>query len=592
MVSWTITVSGERVPANFGHIREELDGDEEAVFTLPNNPHFRALTASDNDVVFKFGGETIYEGLLTKAVYDDDKIKCIAHNKVYTAMDKKVITNTYHSSDSDGILADIAAEAPGVVAGLCPASNVSVRYDRANCLDAARHLAQSLNTNHWTTGGSSFNIGVRGSDKGTIPVLSLPRRTQDRGKKRDKVLIRGFDASGVSIYASAGDGSDIASFTERKASDVVTLKKLAQYKLNQLNKDTQGVKLTAHIMNAYDITPGDTITVNKAKLKLSGSYTIWKTTKYPTTVNIEIDKAEAVLEKLFEKTKGYEDFGIYSIGPFLASGEIPDGSITTPKIAPSAVTGPKIQADAIEAYHIAASEVQSPHIAATQIQTFHLSGELITTEKLTSDQIYGKDFRTSQNVGEGGGPAGIRLISEGIEAYSSGTTKTFWVSSADGKAYCAGGTVILDDVGITVHDGQYLLFRYGGTARGGFYPANTRLHMTSPVITQIHGDDGLELSAGGNRVRVLSNMVPNSDNDRILGSGSMRWKEVHSVHFYGSPHYADVYMSDLYCKRCGDRFKSGDKISFTVKRVINNEIECVPVHSYDCERWWQKLRWW
>ncbi|MBW2638192.1 MAG: hypothetical protein JRC86_11885, partial [Deltaproteobacteria bacterium] len=211
---------------------------------------------------------------------------------------------------------------------------VSVRFDYTICLDAAKFLADALNTDWWTdydeSGNPRFNIGARGSDKGTLTYISISRRGIDRAKKRDKVIIRGVDNDGNVIYGVAGTGDNVAVFTEKKASDVDTLNSLAAKKLAELNKESSGVSVRVKITDGYNLYPGDTVSVTNDTLNLSGSYRIWKITKKLAECEVEIDKSEAILEKYIEETKRYEDLGIY---PVSAS------QLDNPPGPPSAPTG-------------------------------------------------------------------------------------------------------------------------------------------------------------------------------------------------------------------------------------------------------------
>jgi len=315
-MSWEVIASDERVPATFKYIQEELNGDEKANFILPNTPQFRDIVAtSDLNITIKFGGSTLFQGVLGKVGYDDANLDCIVYNKVYDKMDKKVHTGDYFGAVGNYVLNQIVDEVAGVGSGICPTSKVSVSYDHTSCLEAAKFLAKTLNSDYWTTGGSSFNIGIRGSNQGRLSDLLISRRTISPFRRRDKVLVRGIDAGGNLIYGSAGNGTNIITFTERKAMDQPTLNRIASYYKNLLNKDTQGVKLKTNIINAYTFSPGDTITINKPKLNMSGSYTIRKITKKPTVAEIEIDREETTLQNYFDKMRGYEDYGIYIYNP-------------------------------------------------------------------------------------------------------------------------------------------------------------------------------------------------------------------------------------------------------------------------------------
>jgi len=319
-MAWQVTISGVAVGAEINYIQETLNGHEEAAFKIPNNPEMRYLVGSDNDAVFSFGGGDIFRGYVVRPEYDQESINCIAYNEVYTRLDRKVFSANYtKGTNSQYVFQQIVSGVANVATGTCPASTVAIRYDYTSSFDAIKALAQALNSDYWTTAGSTVHIGTRGSDKGTIPAIAISRRTDDRSKKRDKVYVRGFDKSGTVIVGSAGNGTDEVSFIERKAADQATLNKVASYKLAQLNKDTQGVKVTLSIADASDINPGDSVTIEAPELKLSGSYKVWKTIKKPTTVDIEIDRPDAMLEEFIESVRDFGDVSVYTLGGSLLS---------------------------------------------------------------------------------------------------------------------------------------------------------------------------------------------------------------------------------------------------------------------------------
>ncbi|RLE67006.1 MAG: hypothetical protein DRJ38_00100 [Thermoprotei archaeon] len=315
------------------HIVEELNGHKEAVFRLPNTSANRSLVVSDRRVRISFNGTVLFQGILSAVKYSQDYLQCKAYDECIVRMQSKVFTGTYDSTPANTILQAICDEA-GVTAGSCPTTSVSVRFDYTICFDAATFLADVLNSDWWTDydeyGNPRFNIGARGSDKGTLSYISISRRGIDRSKKRTKVIIRGVDKDGNTIYGVAGSGDSVAVFTEKKASDVATLNSLAAKKLAELNKESSGVSVTVKITDGYDLYPGDTVTISNEHLNLSGSYRIWKITKKLAVCAVEVDRAEAVLEKYIKETRQYEDLGIYPVA---------SSQLDNPPGPPSAPTG-------------------------------------------------------------------------------------------------------------------------------------------------------------------------------------------------------------------------------------------------------------
>ena len=329
---WTIDIGGSVYPVNFNHISTELNGHEEAFFSIENNIIRRSLVDQDKDVTIKFLGKQVFFGTLAAVEYTERNLKCKVYNKVYNLMNKKEHTQTYADpgTAANTILGNICGEVAGVSAGSSPADVVAVRYSRTGCLDAAKYLTQTVVKDFWSSGGDTFNIGTRGSNKGKIVILSISRRTINRAKKRSIVYVRGQDEDGNAIEGTYGAGTYVVSFTERKATNVATLNNIAEYKYNQLNKDSSGVKLTSPIEYAYDLHPGDTVVIDKPELNLSGSYRIWRINKKATVAEIEIDKQEELLERYLERQRELEDVGIYPA---------PGGNLDLPAGAPATPTG-------------------------------------------------------------------------------------------------------------------------------------------------------------------------------------------------------------------------------------------------------------
>jgi hypothetical protein len=335
------------------YIMQELNGHEEAVFLIPNTSENRNFVSADRRVRVTFRGTVVYAGKLCAYKLRRDEIECIVYNECYEIMKARVHTGSYTNASASTVLAAICNSA-GVTAGSCPTTSVSLRFDRTPCYDAAVHLASVLGKDFWgdydANGNPRFNIGdrVNSSPYPSVTVLEASEVAIDRAKKRDKVIIRGVDASGNPIYAEAGSGQNVAVFTERKASDLATLQSLAQAKLAELNRDASGVKLTVKITEAYNLVPGYYVNVNVPELALSGSYRIYRITKRINDAEIEILMSQPILERYIQSVSKLEDLGIYPI----SANQIADGSITTSKLADGAVTETKIAPNAVTAEKI------------------------------------------------------------------------------------------------------------------------------------------------------------------------------------------------------------------------------------------------
>ncbi|PIO05746.1 hypothetical protein COT29_04475, partial [Candidatus Micrarchaeota archaeon CG08_land_8_20_14_0_20_59_11] len=138
------------------------------------------------------------------------------------------------------------------------------------------------------------------------------------------------------------------------------------------------------------------------------------------------------------------------LGEAVHSGVISANAILADHIQALSITTGKIAAGAVETEKLAAGAVIAAKIAAGAVETTKLDAGAVTSDKITSGQIIAKDFRTAENVGEVGGPAGIRFNANEIAGYSGGATKEFYLEAASGKGYFGGGAGWLDGSGLTI----------------------------------------------------------------------------------------------------------------------------------------------
>ena len=124
---WTIDIGGSVYPVNFNRVSTELNGHEEAFFTVENNIIRRGLVAQDRDVTIKFLGKQVFFGTLAGVEYTERILKCKVYNKVYNLMNKKEHTQEYADpgTAANTILGNICGEVAGVSAGSCPADAVA-----------------------------------------------------------------------------------------------------------------------------------------------------------------------------------------------------------------------------------------------------------------------------------------------------------------------------------------------------------------------------------------------------------------------------------------------------------------------------------
>jgi len=325
-MAWEIYVDGDLVDAQLDKIVDELDGIVYAYFFLANNAENRDLVSTDRSVVIKYDGTTIFEGTLTGAKYEVNILRCIAYDSVYYDMDGKTHTGSYSSTAASTILSNICTDA-GVTAGECPSDALSIKFTDTDCWVAARFLAYALNKDYWTSDGTTFNIGDKGSDQGEFTPTAIGRREIDRAKSYNKVIVKGYDADGNEIEASASTdaGDRVKVFFERHATDVTTLGNIASKKLSELNASSIGNKITLDLEDAVSLSSGDTITVEDEVRGLSGSYKIERITKYPHKVDVELEvKEKSVMDYLREEFSDLDKLGIEVTYPNLDN--IPDGT--------------------------------------------------------------------------------------------------------------------------------------------------------------------------------------------------------------------------------------------------------------------------
>ena len=283
-------------------IAEELSGHEEAVVTLTNTSANRSFVAVDQIVRIKFDGTQRFLGALLGVEYSATQLKCIIYNGIFELMKRRVISGNYIN-----IPANVVMEAVRLAAGLinplgsCPTTPITVTFDQTFCYDATEIVADILSKDFWAQNGDTLYIGDRGSAQsfdGTTAKMST--RGVDRAKKRNKVHYRGVNANGEQIMGVAGTGDDVEVCWSHNATTVSTLNALAAQKLGEVNNDDSGIPLTCPITSGIHLHPGDTITVNKPLLNLSGSYKITKIVKRRKTVEIEVSRPKKTTEKILE----------------------------------------------------------------------------------------------------------------------------------------------------------------------------------------------------------------------------------------------------------------------------------------------------
>jgi len=315
---WEILFDSAPVAGKVVSILDELNGQAQAVVTIPNTSANRTLVATDHDAVIKFNDVIVFIGTSSAPRYSIRSIECLCYDRVYELMGRKVFTpaSEYIEVAAGTILNDICATA-GVIGNVESAYNlpISVRFDKTQCIDAAKYVATAVNGDFWSSSGTTFNVGARGTNRGAISVLSWSTRAVDRSKQFNHVYMRGFDWTNLPIVgeASEGAGDRVIAFTDRKASDETTLNKSAASKLGELNTDSCGVTVVVPISSGYMIQAGDTVPLSNEMLALDGTYRVMRVTTKVDETDLDVDRAMPVLDKMLMANRSYEDFGIYSV---------------------------------------------------------------------------------------------------------------------------------------------------------------------------------------------------------------------------------------------------------------------------------------
>jgi hypothetical protein len=315
---WDIQFDGVEVKGKVMSILDELNGQYQAVVRIANDSANRTLVATDHDAVIRFKYAIVFEGRFTAPSYTLQYIDCLCYDKVSEVMGRNIFTGSY-----DGVLASTILTAICSVAGITASiacgydKAISVRFDKTTCWDAAKAVAGFVAGDFWTTLGTTFNVGSRGTARSAVTVISWSTRAVDRSKNFNHVYIRGTDVSGKALVgeATAGSGDRYIAFTERKAMNQDTLNNEAVAKLAEINTDSCGVTIVIKITDGYLFGAGDTVPLSFDKLALSGTYVIWRVTKKIDEADLDVDRMMPWLDKVLKTSASSEDYGIYSVQP-------------------------------------------------------------------------------------------------------------------------------------------------------------------------------------------------------------------------------------------------------------------------------------
>ena len=278
--------------ALFSQIIDELNGQLELDFIIPNTSANLTFVQSNQQVQLLWGSTVIFSGLLMAYTATFTQITCTVYNNTFEVMQKRQITGAYNNVAANTVLAAICSAA-GMTAGSCPTTPVSIQFNSTDCLTAVQNLAALLNQNVYNT-GSTVIIGVKGNQTPTAITIDTQSSVNfDRSKTGYAgVIIRGVNPTGQVIIGTAGStgaGNNTITLTNKAVSSVASLNALADAYLQSLAETNSGCPLEADISQTAALNSGDLVTItNGADLGLSGNYAIYRITKNLTKSTLEI----------------------------------------------------------------------------------------------------------------------------------------------------------------------------------------------------------------------------------------------------------------------------------------------------------------
>jgi hypothetical protein len=296
-VTWTIqyfngTVWVTKADAGLDQIIDELNGQLQLDFILPNTPANFTFIQSDQQVQILWGSTSVFSGLLRAYRAEFTKLTCTVYNNTFEQMKKRQITGKYNTQAANTVLSAICSAA-GLTAGSCPTTQVSVQFNATDCYTAALNLANILGLNLYNI-GTTVNIAVKGNQTPTALTIDASSNVSiDRSKAGyDGVVIRGVDQAGSPITGSAGNtgaGYNVKTLTNKVAMSQASLNSLASSYLQSLQQTNSGSPLECDISQAALLGSGDLITVsNGGAFGLSGSYEVYRITKTLSKATVEI----------------------------------------------------------------------------------------------------------------------------------------------------------------------------------------------------------------------------------------------------------------------------------------------------------------
>jgi len=278
--------------AVLNQIIDELNGQLELDFIIPNTSANLTFVQSNQQVQLLWGSTVVFSGLLMAYTATFTQITCTVYNNTFEVMQKRQITSAYNNAAANAVLAAICS-ASGMTAGSCPTTAVSIQFNSTDCYTAVQNLAALLNQNVYNT-GSTVIIGVKGNQTPTaITVDTQSQVNFDRSKTGYAgVIVRGVSPTGQVIIGTAGStgaGNNTITLTNNAVTSQASLNALAAAYLQSLAETNNGCPLEADISQTATLNSGDLVTIsNGAELGLSGNYAIYRITKNLTKSTLEI----------------------------------------------------------------------------------------------------------------------------------------------------------------------------------------------------------------------------------------------------------------------------------------------------------------
>jgi hypothetical protein len=306
-MTWTIQYySGSawvtKADAVIDQVTDELNGQLELDFIIPNTLSNLSFVQSDQQVQILWGSTSVFSGLLRAYKATFTQIECTVYNNTFELMKKRQITGKYNNVAANTVLASICSVA-GMTAGSCPSTAVSTQFNATDCYTAALNLANILGLDLYNV-GTTVDIAVKGNQTPAAIVIDSQSSVNiDRSKAGyDGVIIRGVDQTGSPIAGSAGNTGasyNVKTLTNKVAMSQASLNSLASAYLQSLQQTNSGSPLECDIGQAATLSSGDLITVtNGADFGLSGSYEIYRITKNLTKVTVEIVRPVNIFDSL------------------------------------------------------------------------------------------------------------------------------------------------------------------------------------------------------------------------------------------------------------------------------------------------------